>query len=163
MLQTSQKPTQAEQAKLPDMFEQPEQYTQAIQAMMAQRESNLIAEMSERFARSQHTDEVVDAAFESAKAAGVVDQFRGKKDPWGELVKWHKQHQVMTEIGSDPDAWRAQERDRMRQELMAEMTGQQQKQAAGRAAPSLAGQANLGSRTRPAWSGPTPLSEILKG
>lgn len=164
MIQASQKPgQQAEPQKLPDMFEQPEAYTQAIEQRMAQRESNIIAEMSERFARTQHGDEAVDAAFETAKAAGVVEQFKGKRDPWGELVKWHKQHQVMSEIGADPDAWRAQERERMRQELMTEMAGQQQKQAAGRAAPSLAGQANLGSRTKPAWSGPTPLDQILKG
>lgn len=164
MLQASRKPEQQQdRPKPPDMFEQPEQYTQHLMTMMQEREANLIAEMSERFTRSQHGDEAVDAALEAAKAAGTVDQFRGQRDPWGELVKWHKQHQVMSEIGADPDAWRAQERERMRQELMAEMVGQQQKQAAGKAGPSLAGQTNLGSRTRPAWSGPTPLSEILKG
>ena len=164
MIQSSQKPgEQAQPKKLPDMFEQPEAYTQAVMQMMSEREANLIAEMSERFTRSQYGDETVDAAFETAKAAGVVDQFRGKKDPWGELVKWHKQHQVMTEIGADPDAWRKQQLEQMREQLMAEMAGQQQKQLAGKPGPSLAGQANLGSRTKPAWSGPTPLSEILKG
>lgn len=164
MIQSSQKQgEQPEPQKLPDMFEQPEAYTRAIEERMAAREANLIAEMSERFTRSQYGDEVVDAAFETAKAAGVLDQFRGKKDPWGELVKWHKQHQVMSEIGADPDAWRKQQLEQMREQLLAELAGQQQKQLAGKAGPSLAGQANLGSRTKPAWSGPTPLSEILKG
>lgn len=162
MIQASQRQT-AEPRKLPDMFEQPEAYSQSILQMMAERESGIIAEMSERFTRSKHGDEVVDAAFETAKAAGVIDSFRGKKDPWGELVKWHKQHQVMSEIGTDPDAWRAQERERLRQEVLAELAGQQQKQTAARGAPSLAGQPNLGSRAAPVWGGPTPLNEILKG
>lgn len=164
MLQQGQ--TQAQQSepvRLPDMFEQPEAYTQAITQMMAQREANLIAEMSERFARSTHGDQVVEAAFEAAKAAGVVDQFKGKRDAWGDLVKWHKQHQVMSEIGADPDAWREQQRAKMREEILAELSNQQQKQAAGKAGPSLAGQANLGARTNPAWSGPTPLDKILGG
>lgn len=159
--QSAQGKTDAEPQKLPDMFDQPEAYNQAVMQMMAQREANLVAEMSERFAREKHSDTVVDTALEAAKAAGVVDQFRGQRDPWGELVKWHKQHQVMSEIGADPDAWRTQERERMRQEVLAELAGQQQKQAAGKAGPSLAGSTNLGSRTKPAWSGPTPLSEIL--
>jgi hypothetical protein len=164
MIQASQRQgDQPAPRKLPDVFEQPEAYTQSILQMMAEREAGIIAEMSERFTRSKHGDEAVDAAFETAKAAGVIDQFRGRKDPWGELVKWHKQHQVMSEIGNDPDAWRAQERDRLRQEVLAELAGQQQKQTAARGAPSLAGQPNLGARAAPAWSGPTPLSEILKG
>lgn len=161
--QSSQGQKQAEPRKLPDMFEQPEAYTQAVMQMMAEREANLVAEMSERFARTQHGSDAVDAAFEAAKAAGTIDQFRGKKDPWGELVAWHKQHQVMSEIGNDPNAWREKERERMRQELIAEIAGQQQKQAAGRPAPSLAGQSNLGPRTKPAWSGPPSLDEILGG
>lgn len=164
MIQASQRQgQQAEPRKLPDMFEQPEAYTQTIMQMMEERKSDIIAEMSERFTRSKHGDEVVDVAFKTAEAAGVLDQFRGKKDPWGELVKWHKQHTVMSEIGADPDAWRAQERERLRQEVLAELAGQSQKQAAARGAPSLASQPNLGARAAPAWGGPTPLSEILKG
>lgn len=162
MLQASQRQTE-QPRKLPDMFEQPEAYSQSILQMMAERESGIIAEMSERFTRSKHGDDVVDAAFEAAKAAGMIDNFKGKRDPWGDLVKWHKQHQVMSEIGADPDAWRAQERERLRQEVLAELAGQQQKQTAARGAPSLAGQPNLGSRAAPVWGGPTPLSEILKG
>lgn len=163
LTQSQQGQKQAEPQKLPDMFDQPEAYTQSLMQMMQQRESNLIAEMSERFARTQHGSEAVDAAFEAAKASGVIDQFRGKRDPWGDLVQWHKQHQVMSEIGSDPEAWRAKERERLRQEILAETASQQIKQASARPAPSLAGSANLGARTAPAWSGPTPLDDILKG
>lgn len=155
--------TQRQQAKLPDMFEQPEAYQQAMQRMLAEREANIVAEMSERFARTQHGDDVVDAAFEAAQAAGVVDQFRGRRDAWGDLVKWHKSQKVISEIGDDPDAWRARERERIRQELQAELTAESVKQAAAKAAPSLAGQSNLGSRQAPAWGGPTPLDDILKG
>lgn len=164
MLQASQQPgQQQDRPKPPDMFEDAEGYTQHMMQVIQQRESNIIAEMSERFARTQHGDDAVNAALEAAKAAGVVEQFRGQRDPWGEVVKWHKQYQVMSEIGNDPDAWRAKERERMREEVMTELAGQQQKRAAGKAGPSLAGQSNLGARTRPAWSGPTSLDDILKG
>jgi hypothetical protein len=161
MLQSPQTPAQP--AKLPDMFDQPEAYQAALLAQLEARESNLLAEMSERFARTQHGTEVVDAAFEAAQAAGALDQFKGKRDAWGELVQWHKQQKALSEIGSDPEAWRKSERDRLRQEVMAELAGQQIQQAAARPGPSLANSPNLGARVAPAWSGPTPLDQILRG
>lgn len=144
-----------------DPIADPDRFTAAVQAQIAAVAAHTEAEISERFARTNHGDDAVNAAFEEAKAAGVVDQFRGRKDPWGDLVKWHKAQTVAREIGDDPEAYKA----RLRQQIMQEMqipaaVGQS---AAIKPAPSLAGQPNLGTRQTQAWAGPVPLDEILGG
>lgn len=146
--------------KVPDIYAEPEAYQGYIQQQLSMVQANTIAEMSERFARTQHGDSAVDEAFETAKAQGLVDRFRGSRDPWGDLVKWHKTQKVAAEIGDDPEKWRAQERERIKRELQAELTAQSVKQST-RPSPSLAGQPNLGTRGSPEWGGPTPLDDIL--
>lgn len=148
---------QQNQQPTPSLRDDPEGYMSAFAQQLAARDANLAAEMSERFARTQHGDEVVNEAFEAAEAANALDQFKGKKDAWGDLVKWHKSQKAMKEIGDDPAAYR----ERLRQELMAELTAERAKNPANQPTPSLAGETNLGTRTPPAWSGPTPLDDIL--
>jgi hypothetical protein len=138
-----------------DPITDPDRYAQAIQAQMAMIASNTTATVSEKLTRSQVGDAIVDEAFEAAQQAGVVDSFRGRQDPWGDLVKWHKTQKVQAEIGNDPEAYR----ERIRQQVMQELAAGQS--ANLRPAPSLAGQSNLGTRNAPAWSGPTPLDDIL--
>lgn len=142
--------------KMPDVFENPEGFAGAMLQRVQQVEANTIAEISERMARSSAGDQVVDAALDAAQAAGVVDQFRGRKDPWGDLVKWHKSQRALAEIGDDPAAYAERVREQIRQEFAA-----QRQSAPIPAAPSLAGQTNLGARAAPAWTGPTPLDDIL--
>lgn len=154
-----QQAQQAPKPALPDMYADPEAYQTALLQQVNSRISNTEAEISERFARSAHGDATIDAAFEAAKAKGVIDQFRGKRDPWGELAKWHKAESALAEIGDDPAAYAARIREKVTQEVMAQMAAQSVKPLA--AAPSLAGQPNLGTRA-PQWSGPTPLDEILR-
>lgn len=149
--------TQQNQPRPPSMQEDPEGFMQMFGAQIAAREANITAEMSEKFARIQHTDAVVDEAFAAAEAAGALNQFIGKRDAWGELVKWHKAQKALKEIGDDPEAYK----QRMRQELMAELAAERANNPANQPAPSLAGETNLGARTAPAWSGPTPLDDIL--
>lgn len=143
-----------------DPIADPDRFTAAVQAQIAAVAAHTEAEISERFARTNYGDEMVNAAFEDAKAAGVIDQFRGRKDPWGDLVKWHKAQTVAREIGDDPEAYKA----RLRQQIIQEMqipaaVGQ----SAIRPAPSLAGQPNLGTRQTQPWAGPASLDEILGG
>lgn len=148
---------QPQQQPKPDLYQDPEGYAHSIEAKVAARMANAEAEMSERFARQAHGDALVEEAFEAAKALGAVDQFKGKRDPWGELVKWHKTQKAAAEIGGDPEAWRQRERERIKAELQAELTAQSVKAPA----PSLAGQANLAARPEAAWTGPAPLDDIL--
>jgi hypothetical protein len=142
--------------KMPDVFENPEGFAGAMLQRVQQVEANTIAEISERMARSSAGDAAVDAAFQAAQTSGVVEQFKGRRDPWGDLVKWHKSQQALAEIGDDPAAYK----ERLKQQLIQELAAQRQS-APIPAAPSLAGQPNLGARAAPAWSGPTTLDDIL--
>lgn len=141
----------------PDPIADPEAHSAFLMQQMAEAQANTIAEISERFARSQHGDELVDEALDAAQKAGIVDQFRGKKDPWGDLAKWHKAEKAKAEIGDDPVAYKA----RLKAELLAELRSE----TAGRSVPppaSLAGQPNLGSSVPP-WGGPVSLDDMLGG
>lgn len=151
LLQAQAKP------QAPDPIADPEAHSAFLMQQMAEAQANTIAEISERFARSQHGDELVDEALDAAQKAGIVDQFRGKKDPWGDLAKWHKAEKAKAEIGDDPVAYKA----RLKAELLAELKSE----TAGRSVPppaSLAGQPNLGSSVPP-WGGPVSLDDMLGG
>lgn len=150
---------QAQPQPVPDLYENPAAFQQAIIDQVRMAEANTIAEISERMARDRNGDDLVDAALQAAQAAGTVNQFKGKRDPWGELVKWHKAQTALSEIGDDPAAYKA----RVRQELMQELQAERAQSVQIPAAPSLAGQPNLGTRLAPVWQGPTPLEDILGG
>jgi hypothetical protein len=143
----------------PDMFQEPEAYQAFVAQQVQAQVSNVTAEMSERFARLQHGDDFISEAFEAAKAKGVVDGFRGRKDPWGELARWHKSQKALAEIGDDPAAFRERVEQEIRSKLQAEMAAQSVKSIPS--APSLAGQPNLSARNPTGWAGPAPLSDAL--
>lgn len=152
-----------EEPKVPDVFEDQHAYTQHLQQQFEQARNNDRLNMSEAMARELHGDEAVDAAFEAVKAAGITQQFLQDRHPWGAVVKWHDKQQKMAEIGDDPEGWKAKERERIRQELQAELVAENVKSAASAKAPSLAGKSNLGSRQGGEWQGPSSLDDILAG
>lgn len=140
-----------------DPIMEPEKFQAAITSQVAAQVSNVYLEISERSARAQYGDEAINAALEAAQATGAIEQFRGKKDAWGDLAKWHKSQQALATIGDDPAAYAARVEAEVRQKILAEMAAQ----SVNKSAPSLAGATNLGSRAAPAWQGPTPLEDIL--
>ena len=84
----------------------------------------------------------------------VAQQAAADAHPWGYAYRAFKNQQTMQELGAtDIETLKA----KLREEMMAEM--QAQKPAA--IPPSLSTQRSVGARTGPAWSGPTPLSDIL--
>lgn len=146
-----------DQKPAPDPITDPEEHAAYIRQQIQAVRADAVAEISERMARSSLGDDFIDEAFEAAQAAGVIDQFRGKKDPWGDLAKWHKAETAKAEIGSDPEAYRA----KVRAEILAETQAQAQATVASLKPPAtLAGQPNLSSST-PAWAGPSTLDDIL--
>lgn len=146
---------QKEQPQAPDPLLDPEAHSAFLIRQFQEGQANVLAEMSERFARNSYGDELVDEAFEAAQRSGVVEKFRGSKDPWGDLAKWHKAEKAKAEIGDDPTAYK----ERLKAELLAELKAE----TAGRSVQppaSLAGQSNLSSST-PAWAGPVALDDLL--
>jgi hypothetical protein len=158
----------------PDMFDDGAGFVQhhvqqAItplqQAMIAQRE-----QMSLMFANEKHGAEKVAAATEALKALqsdraqfeSVYRQIMASPHPYGALVEWHGKHQLLAEIGSDPAAYRAKIEAELRAQIQQESGQQQSAQLASPAMPSnFATARNVGSRSGPAWSGPTPLVDIF--
>lgn len=100
----------------------------------------------------------------------ALDQTTRKSvHPMNDVVTWHQRRKAMADIGDDPEAFRTRERERLRQEILAEMG-----QPAAPATPAtpaaktpmpsnFAGARSEGPRSSVTYSGPKPLSEITKG
>jgi hypothetical protein len=189
-LQAQQRPQQPQQpATPPDWWQDPdvaldyrlrnavgpvaEQLQQQVrkveEAMQRQRE-----EYSRIAASQQHGAETVDGAYQalaehvrSNPAAAEHDWRRimSSPHPYDALVQWNIERRALADFGRDPNAYR----EKLRQELLAELQQQQQPaQATGgqappqRATPSnFANTRSAGSRGAPRTDGPTPLSQIM--
>jgi hypothetical protein len=164
---------------LPDPLEDPQAYAHAIRAEMRRDQEifqlTTTLNLSERFARQSHGGE----AFEECKAwlstkpdieAWAIQQ----PDPWSAAFTQYNRERLSEEIGDDPNAWREKERQRIREELQAELAGQSQEpqhNPAARPPMTRAAPPPPASGVRSAaprggdrgFTGPTPLSEALKG
>lgn len=171
-LTTALAPKQPE-PKAPDFWESPEAAVQGLvsqavtpvqQAMMQQRE-----QVSLMLANEKHGADKVSEAMNTlrglqanrAEFEPIYRQIMSSPHPYGALVEWHGKHQLLSEIGSDPAAYK----EKLKAEILAEMqkdSGQQQVAQAPAAMPSnFATARNVGNRSGPAWSGPTPLADIF--
>lgn len=126
--------------KRPDFWENPEQALGHLRQEFQQQLWNEKLNISEAQARRAMGDEIVDEATEAFKAEvaknpALFQQLQSQRDPYGFVVDWHKRQEFLSEV-QDPDAWREQERERIRQELLAEV--QQSKQPQKAPPPSMA-------------------------
>lgn len=170
--QLQPKPAQPEPEQAPDIWTDPDAYLQrgvqqAVSPVMGQ-----LKAMQRGMAELQFKPEVVaeaEKAFNTAAQAGqlpkeFIQQINGSPNPWAAAVQWHQQQTAMAEIGSDPAAWKAQQREALKAEIMAELQ-QGQQPGAQRAAPVMPGNfatgRNVGARSGPAYAGPPNLDDIL--
>lgn len=75
------------------------------------------ANTSEMLARRQYGDEKVDLAVQAAVKTGFNRNFITQADPYKALMDWHTAQAVAQQVGSDPAAYR----ERIRQEVIAEL------------------------------------------
>jgi hypothetical protein len=68
--------------------------------------------MSEFSARRAFGDQAVNDAMQFAQRNNVLGAFAQYPDPYGTLVQWHQQQQVIAQVGNDPAAYA----ERLRQE-----------------------------------------------
>ena len=136
---------QAETAKRIDLeaqlqrYQQPQQPEQIptdpsgiIQYALAEQQRIAFNERlntSELMARQSHGEETVSEAQQAfLSAVGqnpmLQQQLQGQIHPYDFVVKWHKQHKLMSEIGQDPEAWRKSEAEKIRAQVLAELQGQ---------------------------------------
>lgn len=147
--------------------DQPTQWTPEV-ALLNERMN-----MSEIMVRQQHQDvdemvEVFKKAAEQNPALGT--QLAQQRHPWQWMYDQAKRMKAMEEIGADPAAYK----QRLRDELLAELKNEQASATpAAAAAPvavsapapvipkTLATARSSAPRSAPAWTGPTPLNDIL--
>jgi hypothetical protein len=102
-------PQQQPQApQVPDIFENPEGYTQYLQSQIAQTTLNDRLNLSEEMVRQSTGDETVNAAQEWGRqmlAANPMfaQTFYAQRNPYGFLVGEYKRHQTLSQLGNaDP-------------------------------------------------------------
>jgi len=136
---------QAETAKRIDLEQQLQRYQQPqqpeqiptdpsgiIQYALAEQQRIAFNERlntSELMARQAHGEDIVSEAQQAFLAAVnqnpmLQQQLQGQIHPYDFVVKWHKQHKLMSEIGQDPEAWRKSEAEKIRAQVLAELQGQ---------------------------------------
>lgn len=163
---------QQPQQQPPDWFENPEARTDH---QIGQRVTPQIDHINQQLlsiakdnAIVRFTEEKVDAAeaaFISALQTQKLDpadyhKVVGSPNRYAAAVQWHQRQLAQAEIGDDPAAFKAR--------LEAEILEKHGLKAAGGTAPpavmpsNLAGARNVGTRSGPAWAGPTTLTDIFK-
>ncbi len=164
----------AKNAQPVDWFADPDaaikQYFAPIQQQFDQTKSSLTLRASRAEAIATHGKDTV-AAMEAAVGAAMEagdpeiqhlrQQMLQSDDPVGVAMQWHQRKAVLSEVGTDPKAYR----EKLKAEILAELNGGQQPTppAAPPVMPSnIAGARNVGTRAGPAWGGPTALTDIFK-
>lgn len=170
---TIQQPIHQSHVEVPDPFADPQGYTQFVVAQAAQVAAHQAREQaevwalnrelnrSEKRARKEHGDDVVEQAMEAAERAGVILNFLRADDAYDEMVRWYSDYQIAT----NPASYR----DRLEAEILAKhglTPGGGQRQPQQQRAPvpkSLASAASAQPRdTRGRFTDePTPLEDIL--
>lgn len=170
MLQPRQ--AQPEPAPQPEIWDDPNAFVRSQAMEMVSPLQQQMLAMAREVAEVRYQPDVVKAAeeaFNRAAASGQIDpeihrRINSSPNPYAAAVQWHQQTTAMSEIGSDPVAYKAKLAEEIRAQVMAEL--QAGTAPAGQsAAPVLPSNfttaRNVGTRTGPAWSGPTPIQDIF--
>lgn len=167
------------------LFEDPEaafnaRLQEAI-SPITQTQGQIVENFSRMMAIDKFGEDTVQKAYSDLRSAlssnpgatqATYQRIMQSPHPFGELVRWHKEQSALQTYGSDPEAWRTSERERIKAEVLAEMQGggqqqaqppQQQQQQPERLPTSFAAARSNGPRGVPAFAGPLPLSEIMGG
>lgn len=145
-----------------------------VQELVGQQVGQVEAQMRLRTSRMLHSQthgadkvQAAEQAFHGLQATDpvqyqtLVANFGVHEDPIGQVMEWHKKHDLMTKMGDDPQAFI----DAQVQAKLAELGNIPEPQKGTPSAQvmptDLSQTRNVGSRSGSNWSGPTPLSDIL--
>lgn len=156
----------------PDFFADPDAAMNHRLEPLQQRFEKTISGLALRASRAEALAEYgkeavadLERAIGEAIAANDPEVFKLRQDmlasdhPVGVAMEWHNRRRVLSEVGTDPAAYR----EKLKAEILAELQQTQQPATAAPVMPSnLAGARNVGVRSGPAWSGPKPLADIFK-
>ena len=121
-LASQQQPQQQQEFQPPDPFDDPNAYRQYVVGEAQRAALNERLNASQMMAEDRYGADAVNAALQAAQAAGVARQFIGTAHPYREMVEWHKRATAIQKIG-DPEQYEKSLREKMREELLAELKG----------------------------------------
>lgn len=175
MAEAAKPPAQPQQA--PDFYENPPAAVLHTVQPVVTELRNAMLHNSRLIAEQRHNEDVVKAADDAfAKAVGEgkltsadpeFQQVMNSPNIYDAAVKWHRRILAQEEIGPDPAAYKAKLEAEIRAQLAAEaqpdaQTTQPRQNGAAPVMPSnFATARNVGARSGPAWSGPTPIADIF--
>lgn len=150
----------AKKEEQPDPLDDPEGAYRNLSETVDRRILNERLNMSEMIHRQNKGDGAVDEAVAAWSEAvrqnpGMQQQAMQQHDPYGYVLKWHEQQSQIAEIGN-LDEWKANTREALKAELMAELKADQP-------IPQPTDMSDVPSqppKTR-GFNGPTPLDEIF--
>lgn len=107
---------QAPKPQAPDVFSDPEGYSQHFTQTLEQRLAMQEANFSFRLAKIQHGEKFDEAyrAAETAKANGdvnAINAIRNSHDPGEALMRWHRQQTLYSATGGDLEAFIARQKE----------------------------------------------------
>jgi hypothetical protein len=145
------------QYELPDARQDPVSYFET------QRVIDRLERSEDRFI-DKHSEQEFDLVKEWLTTRPDIEAWAvQQRHPWGAAYQQYQREKLSTEIGDDPNAWREKERERLRQEILAELPAASMALQRPNLPPPASGQRSTASRSGPAFAGPTPLGNILKG
>lgn len=147
----------------PDVLENPQGYTQHIEERIRLNDLNNRLNLTEELAREKYGDDAIAEAQELFMQETKADPTLAHKlvterNPYGWLMKWAKGRKFATEMGDDPEAYLAKKKAEWEAEYTAKQAARTSQPAPP---PSLAASPSASVRDV-AWTGPTPLNNILK-
>ncbi len=158
----------------PDPVESPEDFNRFIETRFEhQRLVDRLERSEERFV-DKHGDDTFDEVRTWLSTRPDIEEWALKqRDPWRAAHSQFTKEQIASEIGDDPKAWQEKERERLRQEILAEQeaarAGQSQHIPAQppqmRAAPPPPASSARSAAPRDSqgrFAGPTPLGDLTK-
>lgn len=105
----------------PDWYQDPDKAFQHQAQRIEQQFEQRRLEQSKFFAEREFGAETVNEALSwFDQNPQYSQQFLTEPSPFHAAVEFYKKQKLLEEVGSDPEKWREQERERLRQELMAE-------------------------------------------
>lgn len=166
---------QAQPQPGPDPVESPDDFQGYLESRFErQRLIDRLERSEERF-----TDKHGDDTFEEVKTwlstrPDIEEWALKQRDPWRAAHSQFTKEQLASEIGDDPKAWQEKERERIRQEVLAEVQAGQAQQdqhipakpqmRTPAAPPPMAATARSAAPRDPQgrFAGPTPLGDLTK-
>lgn len=172
----ARRPPQAEPQRGPDPLEDPEAFEAHRQREIHTLRAEIRLEGSEDRFIEKHGEEQLDEVREWLRTkhngqGNPMEQWAlSQRDPWRAAHQQYQREKLAAEIGEDPNAWRDSERERIRQEILAEQAVQQQHIPAAAPQMSRPTPPPPSSTVRSAaprdgtgrFTGPAPIGGVLK-